>query len=77
MVAKIFARSLFFVVVMGLGITALISTGCDKGGETSPETAQAVGTSKAELKKSYDEAGPEDCPTFAKELQDACKDIID
>jgi hypothetical protein len=57
----------------------LFAAACDKDSEAPTEVAveKATANLKQEAAKRYEAATPQDCPTFAKMLAEACADVID
>jgi len=66
-------------LLFALSLTALVSvSACDKESTDSKSELEVTEKGlKKEAKDHYDKAKPEDCPTFAKELQTACANIVD
>jgi hypothetical protein len=76
MIAQNSFRSRVVLLSIAVVVAMATSAGCDKDAEASPEAAKSA-PSKKDGEAKADQAAPEDCSTFAKELQTACSDIMD
>jgi len=72
---RLMIKTLPLIRAITLCAFALTVAGCDS--DPSTDQATTVMPHKNALNKSYDEAQPQDCPVFARELQDACSDVVD